>query len=150
MWRRISLSPLPASPVKRGEPFMMIVVREPLSSASCMWTSMWSRNRVWPSLMLGRPGPKRPDAPRSRSSACRCSTFFLVGASTQSSRRSTVSGRMTSWYLPRMRSATPHRKLTISPWFTGFLLNLGSRGISGRRPPRPSAYGFFSSGKYVA
>ena len=44
------------------------------------------------------------------------STFRFVGASTQSSRRSTVSGRMTSWYLPRlrvsrMRSATPQMKL---------------------------------------
>ena len=50
------------------------------------------------------------------------STFRLVGASTQSSRRSTVRGRMTSWYLPRlkvsrMRSATPQMKLTIWLWF---------------------------------
>ena len=50
------------------------------------------------------------------------STFCLVGASTQSSRRSTVSGRITSWYLPRlkvsrMRSATPQMKLAIWLWF---------------------------------
>ena len=59
--------------------------------------------------------------PLSLASASR--TFGLVGSRTQSSRRRTVSGRMTSWYLPRlkvsrMRSATPHRKLTISLWFT--------------------------------
>ena len=61
-----------------------------------------------------------------RSSAWRFSTFSLVGASTQSRRRRTVSGRMTSWYLPRLkvsriRSATPQRKLTISLWFTDSL-----------------------------
>ena len=60
-------------------------------------------------------------APAARP-AC-ASTFSLVPASTQSRRRRTVSGRMTSWYLPRlkvsrMRSATPQRKLTISLWFT--------------------------------
>ena len=53
---------------------------------------------------------------------CACRTFSFVCASTQSRRRRTVSGRMTSWYLPRLnvsriRSATPQRKLTISPWF---------------------------------
>ena len=31
--RRISLSPLPASPVNRGEPFMTMATREPPSSA---------------------------------------------------------------------------------------------------------------------
>ena len=31
MYRRISLSPLPASPVKSGEPFMMMAMREPPS-----------------------------------------------------------------------------------------------------------------------
>jgi len=50
------------------------------------------------------------------------STCSLAGARTQSRRRRTVSGRMMSWYLPRlnvsrMRSATPQRKLTISLWF---------------------------------
>ena len=48
--------------------------------------------------------------------------LFLGGARTQSRRRSTVKGRMMSWYLPRlkvsrMRSATPQMKLTISLWF---------------------------------
>ena len=46
----------------------------------------------------------RRAAGRSRVTAARrswtASTFRLVGASTQSSRRSTVRGRMTSWYLP--------------------------------------------------
>ena len=60
--------------------------------------------------------------PLPRSSSFRRSTFSLVGASTQSRRRRTVRGRITSWYLPRlkvsrMRSATPQRKLTISLWF---------------------------------
>ena len=46
----------------------------------------------------------------------------IVGANTQSSRRSTVRGRTTSCYLPRlkvsrMRLATPQMKLTISLWF---------------------------------
>ena len=49
------------------------------------------------------------------------------GASTQSRRRRTVSGRITSWYLPRLkvsriRSATPQRKLTISLWFMNPIL----------------------------
>ena len=44
---------------------------------------------------------------------------FAVGASTQSMRRKTVSGRMTSWYLPRlkvsrMRSAILQMKLACS------------------------------------
>src|SRR5207249_5283238 len=51
------------------------------------------------------------------------STVVLVGARTQSRSRSTVSGRITAWYLPRLKvsrikSATPQRKLTISLWFT--------------------------------
>ena len=67
----------------------------------------------------GRPAScaYKSSSPRARNWACRRSTFPLVGASTQSSRRSTVSGRMTSWYLPRLklsriRFATPQRKLT--------------------------------------
>src|SRR5207247_927169 len=54
--------------------------------------------------------------------ACVSRTLALVGARTQSSLRRTVSGRITSWYFPRlkvsrMRSATPQRKLTIWLWF---------------------------------
>src|SRR6266446_5671873 len=64
MKRRISLSPLPASPVNSGEPFMMMAMREPPSFGSLAWASMWSRKRSCPSLIRGRPGPKRPAAPR--------------------------------------------------------------------------------------
>jgi hypothetical protein len=65
----------------------------------------------------------RVDIPQLSSSlALGSSTLALVGASTQSRRRSTVSGRMTSWYLlrlnvSRIKSATPQRKLTMSLWF---------------------------------
>ncbi len=82
---------------------------------------------------------RRPCAAAGRGSRASCpsarpaspSTFSLVPASTQSRRRRTVSGRMTSWYLPRlkvsrMRSATPQRKLTISLWFTEFGLRPGA------------------------
>ena len=68
MKRRISLSPLPASPVNSGEPFMMIAMRAPPWSGALARASMCSRNRVWPSLMRGSPGPNRPVAPRSCSS----------------------------------------------------------------------------------
>ena len=53
-------------------------------------------------------------------------TFCLVASRTQSRRRSTVSGNMTSWYLPRLkvsriRSAIPQIKLTISLWVIAIL-----------------------------
>jgi hypothetical protein len=76
MYRRISLSPLPESPVKSGDPFMMIAMREPPSFASLAWASMCSRNKSCPSLMRGRPGPKRPAAPRSCSARTAASSRF--------------------------------------------------------------------------
>ena len=60
------------------------------------------------------------------SSAALASTFSLVGSRTQSSRRSTVSGRMTRPYCgglygPRSRSATLQMKLTLSAKFVTVL-----------------------------
>src|SRR6266700_7357264 len=59
------------------------------------------------------------------------STCCLVGCNTQSIRRSTVSGRITSWYLlrlkvSRIRSATLQIKLTFSLklFISFFLLTL--------------------------
>ena len=56
----------------------------------------------------------------------------MAGASTQSSRRRTVSGSITSWYLPRLkvsriRSATPQMKLTIWLWFMAVLPPAGGQ-----------------------
>ena len=76
MKRRISLSPLPASPVNSGEPFMMMAMREPPSFGSFACASMCSRNRSWPSLIRGSPGAKRPAAPRSCSARTASSSRF--------------------------------------------------------------------------
>ena len=79
-------------------------------------------------LYLKRANPSLHSDPQNRwrailsrhfNSACRWSMSSLVGARTQSSRRSTDGHR--PWYLPRlkvslMRSATPQMKLTISLW----------------------------------
>src|SRR3989344_2738742 len=48
--RRISLSPLPASPVKSGEPFITIAIRLPPFDGLIL-ASMVCKNRSWPSLM---------------------------------------------------------------------------------------------------
>jgi hypothetical protein len=142
------LSPEPASPVKSGEPLKTMARRVP---CGFIVPSMCCRKRKEPSLMRGRPAPKRPLKPRPSASSrttfscgfhstpkgglasrqsnvrpawptpvmwlstfswasallrrpvvcrawCLARTSALVGSSTQSRRRSTVSGRMTRPY----------------------------------------------------
>ncbi len=58
-WRML-LSPLPASPVNSGEPLKTMPMRLPPSSGGRILDSMCWRNSSEPSLMRGRPAPKRP------------------------------------------------------------------------------------------
>ena len=58
-YRRISDWPEPASPVNREEPFWMMAMRPSGFSLD----RPLSRNSICPSLLLGRPGPKRPAEP---------------------------------------------------------------------------------------
>ena len=75
--RRISVSPDPAAPVKRGEPLNMMATRLPPSDAGFILEIMCWRNRKDPSLMRGRPAPKRPWMPSfSCSVRISFSTFF--------------------------------------------------------------------------
>ena len=55
--RRISLSPLPASPVNRGEPLNTIAIRLPCGS---ILLTMCCKKSSAPSLMRGVPAEKRP------------------------------------------------------------------------------------------
>ena len=60
---RMLLSPEPASPVKRGEPLKTMPMREPLLSLwayGFIFEIMCCRKSSEPSLMRGRPAPKRP------------------------------------------------------------------------------------------
>ena len=61
--RRISDSPEPAAPVNSGEPLKTIARREPPSSGGFILEIMCCRKRNEPSLMRGRPAPKRPSKP---------------------------------------------------------------------------------------
>ena len=61
--RRISDSPEPAAPVNSGEPLKTIATREPPSSGRFILEIMCCRKRNEPSLMRGRPAPKRPLKP---------------------------------------------------------------------------------------
>ena len=69
------------------------------------------------------------------------STRSFVGASTQSKRRSTVSGRMTFRYSlrlygPRSRLQIPQMKLTNSPWVLGLMARTARRANAGGYRPR--------------
>ena len=68
--------PDPAAPVNSGEPLKTIASREPPCSAGFIFEIMCCRNRNEPSLMRGRPAPKRPAKPCSCSSRTAFSTFF--------------------------------------------------------------------------
>src|SRR5260370_344102 len=112
------------------------------------WLSSSGREGLWEA---------EPDAGRCKGTRlsswalhviCVLRAFSFVAADTESNRRSTVSGRIISRYLPRLKvsrikSATPQKKLAISLWFiarclsslaTGFrvarfmLLRIGRRG----------------------
>ena len=61
--RRISDSPEPAAPVNSGDPLNTIATRAPPSSGRFIFEIMCCRNRKLPSLMRGRPAPKRPAKP---------------------------------------------------------------------------------------
>ena len=75
--RRISLSPDPAAPVNRGEPLKTIASREPPSSTGFIFESMCCKNSSDPSLIRGRPAPKRPPKPSvSCSTVISSLTFF--------------------------------------------------------------------------
>ena len=75
--RRISLSPEPAPPVNSGEPLKTMASRPPPSSGRFSLLIMCWRKRNEPSLMRGRPAPKRPPKPSlSCSSRISRSTFF--------------------------------------------------------------------------
>ena len=72
--RRMLLSPEPASPVNSGEPLETIATREP---SGFILLIMCCRKRKEPSLMRGRPAPKRPSKPRlSASSRMKRSSGF--------------------------------------------------------------------------
>ena len=83
---RISLSPELASPVKSGEPFMTMPMREPVSSSRIFEIMCWRKSN-WPSDMRGRPAPKRPSAPSV------CASLPLVSSLAMSS---STMRRMTS------------------------------------------------------
>ena len=75
--RRISDSPEPAAPVNRGEPLKTMARREPPCSAGRIFEIMCCRNSSEPSLMRGKPAPKRPAKPSDFASAFTAvSTFF--------------------------------------------------------------------------
>ncbi len=75
--RRISLSPEPAAPVKRGEPLKTMPRRLPSPSfAGFIFEIMCNRKSSEPSLMRGNPGAKRPPSPRACSSFTYVSIFF--------------------------------------------------------------------------
>ena len=96
-----------------------------LSTASGSAFAWPKRCATWrPGLVELRAGVVEVEFPKHLSHVEGCTrpwtarTFRFVGASTQSSRRSTVTGRMTSWYVPRLKvsrmtSDTPQMKLTI-------------------------------------
>ena len=61
-WRML-LSPLPASPVKSGEPLKTMARRLPPSCGARILDSMCWRKSSAPSFMRGVPAPKRPLKP---------------------------------------------------------------------------------------
>ena len=58
--RRISDSPAPAPPVNSGDALKTIARRLPPFSGGFIFENMCWRNSSEPSLILGRPAPKRP------------------------------------------------------------------------------------------
>ena len=77
---RISDSPEPAAPVKSGEPLKTIAIREPpppFTSTGFIFEIMCWRKSSEPSLIRGRPAPKRPASPSDLCSYSTSSfTFF--------------------------------------------------------------------------
>lgn len=64
--RRISLSPLPASPENMGDPLKTIPMRLPPFSGAFILEIRCCRNKKEPSEIRGKPAPKRPLWPYSQ------------------------------------------------------------------------------------
>ena len=58
--RRISDSPDPAPPLKRGDPERTMAALPPPLAGNSILLARFIKNNMEPSLMRGKPGPKRP------------------------------------------------------------------------------------------